>query len=156
MKKILIYGYGNPGRQDDGLGIDLAHSVEKWSIKNKYSGISVDVNYQLNIEDAYNLNLYNIVIFADASRENISDYKYEELFPDFTTNFSMHAVSPGLILSLCEQLYQTRPRAFLLHIKGYEWEFMEGMTDKAVENLKKALNFLQKKIESIIFCEISK
>lgn len=28
--KILIYGYGNPGRQDDGLGNEFIKRMEKW------------------------------------------------------------------------------------------------------------------------------
>ena len=29
--RILIYGYGNPGRQDDGLGIRLSEELENWA-----------------------------------------------------------------------------------------------------------------------------
>ena len=30
MSSILIYGYGNPGRQDDGLGPTLVDALETW------------------------------------------------------------------------------------------------------------------------------
>ena len=53
--KILVYGYGNPGRQDDGLGISLVEMIEDWKNKKKLSYIETDSNYQLNIEDAYNI-----------------------------------------------------------------------------------------------------
>jgi hypothetical protein len=33
-----------------------------------------------------------------------------------------------------------------LHVKGYEWEFMEEMTGKAKNNLEEALQYLKKKI----------
>ncbi|NJK85082.1 MAG: hypothetical protein HC906_03035 [Bacteroidales bacterium] len=32
---ILIYGYGNPGRQDDGLGVLLCERLLKWVHENK-------------------------------------------------------------------------------------------------------------------------
>jgi Ni,Fe-hydrogenase maturation factor len=33
--KILVYGFGNPGRQDDGLGIFFVNEFEKWVLKKK-------------------------------------------------------------------------------------------------------------------------
>ncbi len=156
MKKILVYGYGNPGRQDDGLGIELALAIEKWAMESEYLGIDVDTNYQLNIEDSYNLKTYDIVVFTDASVEDISAFKYERLYPKLAVNFSMHAVEPEFVLALCEQMYDVTPMAYLLHIKGYNWEFMEDMSTKASKNLRKAKEFLQSEIESYIFSEISK
>ena len=44
MKKILLYGYGNPGRQDDGLGVLLVEELEKWS---KINQIDSSFIYQL-------------------------------------------------------------------------------------------------------------
>ena len=47
-RKVLLIGYGNPGRLDDGLGPALAAAVEKLAIP----GVTVDADYQLNVEDA--------------------------------------------------------------------------------------------------------
>jgi hydrogenase maturation protease len=146
MKKILVYGYGNPGRQDDGLGIFLADLVEKWALEEGLEAIDTDSNYQLNIEDAYNLNHYDMVFYADASIEEIDNYKLEELKPKLNTNFSMHSVSPAFVLGLCKEIYNEIPDSYLLHIKGYEWEFMEDMTDKAETNLHLAFDCIQQKI----------
>jgi Ni,Fe-hydrogenase maturation factor len=51
-KKVLIYGYGNPGRRDDGLGIKMSELIAHWSEAHHLEQIEVDSNYQLNIEDA--------------------------------------------------------------------------------------------------------
>ncbi|MBN1117695.1 MAG: hydrogenase maturation protease [Bacteroidales bacterium] len=150
MKKILVYGYGNPGRQDDGLGVLLAEKIGDWAKKNNYARIHTDTNYQLNIEDAYELNNYNAVIFADASVEEIDTFLFEPLKPDFKTNFSMHSVSPAFILGLCQEMYKDFPDTFLLHIKGFEWEFMEEISEKAVKNLDLALEFLTAFLESLL------
>jgi len=58
----------------------------------------------------------------------------------------MHSVSPAFILNLCQEVYQRIPSAFLLHIKGYEWEFMKDLTPEAGKNLGEATEFLKKKI----------
>ncbi len=122
--RILVYGYGNPGRQDDGLGVMVAGEIEHWSHENGLHGIHTDSNYQLNLEDAAEIADYDIVIFADASSEDIPDFLCEPLLPSATVEFSMHAVSPAFILHLVRQIFNHEPEAWLLHIRGYEWEFM--------------------------------
>lgn len=143
QNKILIYGYGNPGRQDDGLGCFLSEMIEKWAETESISWITCDSNYQLNIEDSHNLTNYQIVIFADASKENIESFVLDRVNPSFEVEFSMHSVSPSYILYLCEQIYGQIPFTGLLHIKGYEWELKEGLTEKAAENLSNAFEFLK-------------
>ncbi|MHC4675441.1 MAG: hydrogenase maturation protease, partial [Planctomycetota bacterium] len=60
--KILIIGYGNPGRLDDGLGPALANAVDKMNLP----GVTAEADYQLAVEDAAALAQHDIVIFADA------------------------------------------------------------------------------------------
>lgn len=141
--RILIYGYGNPGRQDDGLGVMLSEDIEKWSALNGLTSIQTDSNYQLNLEDAAGISGYDIVIFADASGEDINDILVDELKPSAAVEFTMHAVSPAFILHLCTQVYGHAPEAYLMHIKGYEWEFMAEMTGSARKNLEIAINWLK-------------
>jgi hydrogenase maturation protease len=138
--KILVYGYGNPGRQDDGLGTLLAEEVDRWCTSSKLAHVSTDTNYQLNVEDAAEIADYNVVIFADASLENIESYSFEPLLPSNKTEFTMHAVSPAFILHLCQEMFGHKPEAYLLHIRGYEWEFMEEVTEGARENLAEAVS----------------
>jgi hydrogenase maturation protease len=143
MPKILVYGYGNPGRQDDGLGVLLADEVESWANKMKFEKLHTDANYQLNLEDAAGIAGYDLVFFADASQEDIQDYKLVPLEPSNRVEFSMHAVSPAFILNLCNQVFNHKPEAYLLHIKGYKWGFMERPTRKAKNNLRLALEHLK-------------
>ncbi len=146
--EILVYGYGNPGRQDDALGVLLAESIEHWARDNHLYHIHTECNYQLNIEDAHKISLFDIVIFADASKEEINDYSYTLLEPSAKVDFTMHAVSPAFILSLCNQIYNKKPLTFLLHIKGFDWQFMQNMTSEAKKNLNDAISFLKAKLKS--------
>jgi len=45
---ILVYGYGNPGRGDDGLGPALVEALELLGA----TGLDCESDYQLAIEDA--------------------------------------------------------------------------------------------------------
>jgi hydrogenase maturation protease len=138
--RILVYGYGNPGRQDDGLGVMLVEELDRWAIENGFTHIQTDSNYQLNLEDAAGIADYDVVIFADASKEEISNYNFESLSPSEKVEFTMHAVAPAFILHLCKQIFNHEPEAYLLHIRGYEWEFMKEMTQEAHDNLIKAID----------------
>ena len=143
-ERILIYAYGNPGRQDDGLGNRFVEELEKWVRDNQISGIEFESNYQLNIEDAANISDKDIVIFADASEEEIEDIHFSAIEPsEGKSEFTTHAASPSFVLALCIQLYNKHPKTFLLQIRGYEWGFKEGLTEKAEKNLEKALEFLK-------------
>jgi len=141
--RILLYGYGNPGRKDDGLGPALIDLVEKWIIQDKIKNIHVDSNYQLNIEDAYTIRDYDIVIFLDASVEDIDGFMLTRVLPADKVNFSMHSVSPSFVLHLCKEIYDYTPEAFLMHIKGYSFDLEEGLSRKASENLNLAFNFMK-------------
>ena len=141
--RILVYGYGNPGRQDDGAGVLLAEKMEQWVHRMQLNQVHTDSNYQLNLEDAAGIASYDLVIFADASREDIEDYRLEPLVASDKVEFTMHAVSPAFILHLCSEVFKRQPEAYLLHIRGYAWEFMGGMTEKAGYNVTVALQCVQ-------------
>jgi Ni,Fe-hydrogenase maturation factor len=47
-KRVLVLGYGNPGREDDGLGPAFATEISQLGRQN----VTVLDNYQLMIEDA--------------------------------------------------------------------------------------------------------
>ena len=54
--RILVYGYGNPGREDDGAGPYLAGLFEEAGLL----GVDTDADYQLQIEDAVAISEYDL------------------------------------------------------------------------------------------------
>lgn len=143
MQKTLIYGYGNPGREDDGLGARFIEQIEAWIKENKTEGVSTDCNYQLNIEDSALISEYDCVYFVDASVAEIDNYMLESIKPnDARIEFTMHAVSVAYVVDLCRKIYGREPEAYVLHIRGYEWGFAERLSPGAEKNLTEALDFL--------------
>lgn len=149
LPKILVYGYGNPGRQDDGLGISVAEKMEHWAKNKHVKNVKIDTNYQLNIEDAINISENEIVFFVDASKEELKNFTITKVEPCDKPNFTMHAVSPEYVLNICKEMYGKIPETYLIHIKGYEWNFLEEMTHEAKQNLKDSFDFLVKYISNI-------
>lgn len=147
MKKTIVYAFGNPGRQDDALGNELVDALQLWVDEQNHTHIECDSNYQLNIEDAELISHFDRVFFVDASMASIEDITLTKVEPsDAKVEFSMHSVSPAYVVDLCENMYPNCPQAYLLQIKGYNWEFMEPMTEKAHENLNKAISFMKYKL----------
>ncbi len=144
--KVLIYGYGNPGREDDGLGNAFVNRIREWVAIEGLHDFDFDSNYQLNIEDADAIADKDLVIFADASEEDIEDFCLSKVDGTSGVTFTTHAASPGYIVKLCEDLFNKKPTVLLLHMKGYEWEFKEGLSEKATANLNAALVYMKKKL----------
>lgn len=141
--KILVYGFGNPGRQDDGLGVSFAEAMQQWAISEGIHELATETNYQLNLEDASTISAFDVVVFADASEADVPDFRLELLEPSARTEFSMHAVSPAFILHLCKDIFNKSPEAWLLHIKGYKWNFLAEPTNEAAGNLAGALTHMK-------------
>lgn len=138
----LIYGYGNPGRQDDGLGPALVEALERRLARARISGVDCDANYQLNAEDALTVAEHDRVIFVDATASGDTPFTFRALAPLATIGFSTHAMSPESVLALCDELYGRRPAAHLLALRGYAWEPNAKLTPDARKNLAAALEFL--------------
>ena len=44
---------------------------------------------------------------------------------------------------MCKKINGKAPVTYLIHIKGAEWAFKEGLTKQAIENLEKALEYMK-------------
>ena len=150
QNRILVYGYGNPGRQDDGLGPAFIERLNADEIP----GVVTDSNYQLQVEDALAVSQSDTVIFVDAAASGDEPFTFTELEPLNETGFTTHSISPGILLALCRDMFRKSVRAHVLAIRGYQWEFMEKLTPGAEKNLELAYRFLKKKIHDIINSEL--
>ncbi len=145
MNRVLVLGYGNPGRQDDGLGPAVAARIDSLGWPN----LTALDNYQLNIEDALEVAAHDVVWFVDASKTGPSPYEVHEVVPALTIDFTSHLVRPEAILAIARQCYGRAAQAHLLAIRGYEFEFVEALTPKAADNLQAALAMLSGRIKAL-------
>jgi hydrogenase maturation protease len=141
--KIIIYGFGNPGRGDDGLGVRIAQAIENEAASFEGLELRVESNYQLNIEDALAVSGTDMAIFCDAAKEGWEPFDFNEIFPSADVAFTTHTMSPASVIALCEELYGRRPKSYLLAIRGYEWGITETLSQRAAENLASTLGFLK-------------
>jgi hydrogenase maturation protease len=143
--RVLVLGYGNPGRQDDGLGPAAAAGIDLLGWPN----LTAYDNYQLNIEDAIDVAKHDIVWFVDAAKIGPAPYAVHDVSPACTIEFTSHLVRPETILAIARQCYGGSPQAFLLAIRGYDFEFIEALTPAATDNLSAALAMLMDRLRDV-------
>lgn len=137
----LIYGIGNIGRQDDGLGWAFIDWLEEESICPKAELMR---HYQLHLEDADLISYKKQVLFVDATKAlDVESIQLENMQAKMDFSFSSHAISIPSIMATCRQCFEKVPEVQLLTIKGYEWELQLRLTEKAKQNLKVATDFFR-------------
>ncbi len=141
ISSTLVLAWGNPGRRDDGLGPALAEALGELAV----AGVEVESNYQLQVEDAAEVARHGRVLFVDADRGGASPFWVRRLEPSVGgIGFTSHSIAPGRLLSLSRDLFGAEPEAWLMGIRGYEFdEFGEGLTPGARANLTAAVGFVR-------------
>ena len=130
--KVLLIGFGNPAREDDGIGPAVAEIIENMQIE----GVTVDSDYQLTVEDSAAVAEHDLVVFVDASLDCEEPFVFTKVTPRLEESFSSHSVEPEMVIALAEHLFRAKTEAYILGIRGYSFEmFTEEMTEKAVENI---------------------
>jgi len=136
----LIYGIGNDGRQDDGLGWAFIERLEQIRPR---PHACLRRTYQLSLEDADLISRYTRVLFVDATKDPaVESFSLSRPQPKLDFSFTSHALSVPAILATTQQCFEHVPEAYLLAIRGYEWELQQGLTSPAQHNLSQSLEFL--------------
>ncbi len=152
MARVMVIGYGNPGRLDDGLGPALAEALENEPLVD----VTVDSNYQLTVDDAAEVAGYDVVIFADAAVKGREPFYFKAIEPVTALSYSSHEIGPENVLALAEELFNAQPQGYVLGIRGYEFnEFGETLSLKAQQNLALALQYLLTALKKKNFKEMT-
>lgn len=134
IPRILVLGFGNPGRADDGLGPAIVERVEALG----WPAVATDADYQLNIEDAALMAGFERVLLVDASRDAPDPLTFELVQPAAEIAFTSHSLSPGALLAICEEHFHAMPETWLMGVRGYDFELREGLSDRGAANMEAA------------------
>jgi len=134
MSKILVIGYGNPLRGDDGLGWYVAQELEReaWN-----PHVEVLVRCQLTLELAELISQKDLVIFVDAGAgDTPGKLTCNPVQPESnTSDFFTHHVDVSLLLACANQLYRKCPKAVALSITGQSFSYEVGLSALVLEAL---------------------
>jgi hydrogenase maturation protease len=135
MAKLLLFGYGNPGRGDDALGPALIEHVASLQLDH----VECQNDMQLQIEHVTDIADCDWVLFIDADMSCGEPFNFFEIVATKDDSYTSHAMSPASLLHAYRHVYGVdAPPAFLLSIRGYDFELGAPLTDKASANLQAA------------------
>jgi hydrogenase maturation protease len=151
---VLILGYGNFDRQDDGVAwhilARLAASLQVPfpALPEEFEfnpGQKIDFFFSLQLypELAETISHYARVCFVDAHTGAVpNEVNLEALAPVQQSSPFTHHLTAATLLSLASGIYQATPAALLVSVRGYGFEFSQqlspatdALADQAVEQI---------------------
>ena len=110
---ILVVGYGNALRTDDGVGW---HAAERIAADERLNDAAVLQRHQLTPELALDISAVRLVVFIDASRDlppgSVDVGRMERT--DVAGSTSSHHLSPPVLVALAHELYGRSPAAYVV------------------------------------------
>jgi hydrogenase maturation protease len=162
--RTLIFGYGNLDRQDDGVawhvitsyqkssGLFNSEEVSEWI--SPESPMEAVFQLQLTPELAQEIQQFDRVCFIDAHTGSVlEEIHFEKLSPSFQHSPLTHHLTPNSLLAIIETLYHKDTEAVLLSIRGYEFEFLQTLSDRTQALVPQAVEVLRHWVENPDFQE---
>lgn len=137
--KVLVAGYGNPFREDDRIGYELAPKILDY-LRGK-EGVSAELwlEQQLLPEIVDDMAGKDLVLFVDAAAEGPDEFRIEKIQPDPNIEgLNIHSMGPAWILSLMESLDMPFPETLLISVRGHSFDFKDETTPICKSRMDKA------------------
>jgi hydrogenase maturation protease len=136
---VLVLGVGNPSRGDDAIGPRAIEQLEALALP----GIELLTDFQLQVEHALDLVGRREVVFIDAAASGPEPFSLEPAMPLADATAMTHALSPAAVLDAFQRVGDgPLPAAFVLAVRGYQFELGAALSDAAAANLEAALAML--------------
>ena len=139
---ILVIGYGNTLRGDDALGCLIADELGRRG-RPEVRTLSLS---QLTPDLAAHLAMATAVLFIDACScpSGSAEVQIEPLLPDGTGWATLdHAITPRLLLKLCQSLYGNCTQAWQISVPGSDFSLGEGLSRRAEAAMVQALEMIE-------------
>ena len=125
---LLVIGYGNPLRCDDGVGPKVAEAIEALPLP----GVNVLVCHQLSPEHAEPISQARKVIFVDAAVDApAGGVRFRRLEPNPSSQLMAHAADPRTMLALARDVFGHAPEAWWITIPAVKLGFGTDLSPEA-------------------------
>ncbi len=125
---IRIIAWGNVGRRDDGSALLLAERLSA-----RYADapdVVVHEYHQLGPELVDDLDHCRLAVFVDAhAYQDGADVTVQRVVPAQTGGIDTHHCSPDVLLGLTAAMRLHVPKAWLVGIRGHEWDFGDTLSE---------------------------
>jgi len=138
--EVLIIGYGNPNREDDGIG---HYAVDR--LKKRLGHIpAIDflTLHQLTPDLVETIQQYDVVVFIDATVESAGNgFSFSRVEPEFGLSHRLtHDCHPSFLLGLVRTIYHHHPMGYEVAIQGDSFGFRQEPTPEAMTRAEKAVS----------------
>ena len=138
--RLVVFGWGNDARGDDGLGPILLARIAAAG----WPQVRTIEDFQLQIEHALDLDGADVALFLDAGKDTPSPFAFAEIESARGATPTTHAIAPEAVLDVyARTLRLPPPPSFTLCVKGERFELGEGLSAAAHERLEAAWDFVR-------------
>lgn len=133
--RVLIIGYGNPLRCDDGIAWRVAEEIRRTN-----STAATLCVHQLTPELAEDASRAGTIIFIDAARSGApGEVRCNAVYADRAAQAFSHNLEPDQLLSICQQLYAAKPCGFLVSIGAQCFDHGETLSSSVTAAIPRAV-----------------
>jgi hydrogenase maturation protease len=154
LNRILVIGYGNPDRQDDGVAWHILRALAKkldlptpltyddeFPINDR---LDFAFYLQLTPEMAEELSAYERVCFVDAHTGDIPQpVRMIEVQSEFQRSPFTHHLTPQSLVAMCATIYGRQPQAALLSVRGYRFLFDRELSPETSALVEQAVELIE-------------
>lgn len=135
---VLVIGYGNTLRSDDGVGPRVAEALAAWRLP----GVQSVVCDLLTPELAEPVARAGSVIFVDAAVDAPREVQFRPLEPAASSQLMAHTAAPQTLLALARDVFGRAPAAWWLTIPVQNIGIGETLSPLAQKGFEVALSEL--------------
>ena len=140
MTKLLVIGYGNTLRRDDGVGPAVAEAVAALALP----GVQALACPLLAPELAAPIAETDRVLFVDAAVDAPREVQLRPLAPAESSQIMAHAADPRTMLALARDVFGHAPAAWWLTIPVVDLAIGEGFSPIARQGFDTALREIKR------------
>jgi hydrogenase maturation protease len=137
--KVLVIGYGNTLRGDDGVGPRVAEAVGHLGLP----GVSTLICPLLTPELADPISRVEKVVFVDAAVDAPKEVQWRHLQPYESSQIMAHAADPRTMLALARDVFGHVPQAWWLTIPAVDLGFSEEFSPAVQRDFAVAIKKIQ-------------
>ncbi len=149
MARLSVIGWGNPSRRDDALGLAAIDWLADALVDAPARAITLQKADQLSIEHVLDLAAAQLVLFIDADQSCRPPCRLQVVVPSERCGYTTHSMSPNDVLRAFQIAYHRQPPpAFLLSIRGEDFDLGEGLSQPAARDLSAATALLARLVDA--------
>lgn len=152
---VVIFVVGNPSRGDDAIGPVICGRLEKWLENEGLAGqFELIEDFQLQIEHALDLQGRQLALFIDAGAKTAAPFTFQRIVAATGIAHTTHELPPAAVLQVYLQTEGNQPPpAFVLCVRGEDFELGEPLSAAAENHLEAAFGWLTQLCRQAVLAE---